>query len=155
MNFQKDVFMRKLGLIKVLGVFSVFYSSSISFADPGPLVEGFEAVSSLMGKVDQAHVDVFKKKIQGIVNGLESELQGGYRNGDGKIRLGIAYLKGLIEIVDKIWEYQQNPSQQLRGELEAIARTYGGEVRELIWSLLHPPAPAPALPPPVPAAAAL
>jgi hypothetical protein len=140
--------MKKLSFVKVLGVFSIFYSSSISFAGSSPLAKGAQAMSSLMGHIDQQNVNNFRARIQGIARNLESELK--RCDGKGKIQLEIAYLKGLVEIADEVLEYQRNQTQQLWNKLEAIARTYGGEVHELIWSLPLPPAPAPAPAPPVP-----
>jgi hypothetical protein len=142
--------MKKLGLIKVLGVFSIFCSSNVSFADP--ISKVFQEMSVLKGNVDPQHVDDFEKKVQNFIERLQNRLN--VCNKKEKVQCTMAYLEDLIEIAKKVLEYQQNPTPQLQGELQAIARTYGGEVRELIWSLPPPAAaPAPALPQPVPAVA--
>jgi hypothetical protein len=134
--------MKKLKLIKVLGMFSVFYSSGISFAEPGVLSKGSRAMSPLIGNVNQQNAGAFRTKIQGVINGLNSKLQ---RRKSGKIQLKIAYLNDLMWIVDRVLEYQNQANQQLRDKLESIAKTYGGEVYRLIWSVIHPPAAAPVL----------
>jgi sensor histidine kinase YesM len=136
MSFRKGVFMKKLSLIKVLGVFSVFYSFGISFADPDVLVKGSRAMSPLIGNVNQQNVDAFGTKMRGVIDGLK-------RHKSGKIQLKIAYLNDLMRIVERVLEYQnlvnQNQvNQQLRNELESIAKTYGGEVYRLIWSVIPP-----------------
>jgi hypothetical protein len=140
--------MKKLKLIKVLGMFSVFYSSGISFAEPGVLSKGSRAMSPLIGNVNQQNADAFRTKMQDVINGLNSELR---RHKSGKIQLKIAYLRDLMWIVDRVLEYQNQANQQLRDKLESIAKTYGGEVYRLIWSVI-PPGAAPVVAP-APAAA--
>ncbi|MDR1366617.1 MAG: hypothetical protein LBJ13_01775, partial [Puniceicoccales bacterium] len=114
--------MKKLSLIKVLGVFSVFYGSSVSFANP--VSEVSQAMFSLIGNVNQQHVDTFEGKVQNFIEKLQNGLD--TRNKKEKAEVAIAYFMDLIEIAKKVLQYQQNPNQQLRNELEAIARTYGG-----------------------------
>ncbi|MDR1366618.1 MAG: hypothetical protein LBJ13_01780 [Puniceicoccales bacterium] len=135
--------MKKLNLIKNLVVFSIFESFNMSFASPTLVERGFEAMSLLIGNVNQQSVSTFKTKIGEFIGGLQEKLNA--RKKKIKTKIGIAWLRELQEIAEKVLQYQQNPNQQLRNELEAIARTYGGEVRELIWSL-PPPPPVVALP---------
>jgi hypothetical protein len=131
--------MKKLSLclFKGLVVFFVFWGSNVGFAIPTES----KVISSLIGNVSQQSVNIFKTAIEVLVQKLQNKLK--TCNKKERIELEIAYLLGLVEIVRKALKYQQNPTQQLQVELDGYAKTYGGKVRELIWSVIHPPAPAP------------
>jgi hypothetical protein len=129
--------MKKLSLVKILGIFSVFYSSSINFADLVSVKASY-AVFSLKENIIQAGGDNFEQEmqdfeqeIQYMIDSLERKWIGN-RSGIGKIQRRIDYLEKLIEIADTILAYRQNPQQQLWLKLEDIARTYGKNMHELI-----------------------
>jgi hypothetical protein len=135
--------MKKLGLIKGLGMFSVFYGSSVSFA--GSIKEReSKAMSSLMGNINQQGVDAFRNEIKVLAKELQNKVD--TCNKKRRVESKVVYFLGLVEIVGKVFKYQQSSAQQqqqLRPELEAVARTYGGNVHRLIRSVIHLPAPAP------------
>jgi hypothetical protein len=66
--------------------------------------------------------------IQQKVNNLPVD----YCDPKGRVYFTRDYLSGLIELIDKLFEYQQNPVNQEKEKLRQYAVAYGEDVYKLI-----------------------
>jgi hypothetical protein len=83
--------------------------------------------------VNAESVSAFKQEISYLAKLLGEEKR------SGRVQLQIGHLYGLVEIVEKLLDYQELKTDAKRDELERYARTYGGGVHTLIWPVIHPP----------------
>jgi hypothetical protein len=44
----------------------------------------------------------------------------------------------LAAVAGEVRDYHEDPTDQKKGRLEGIARTYGGNVHKFVWSVIKP-----------------
>jgi hypothetical protein len=95
-----------------------------------------EVVSLFLEKKANAdNVDALKKKVKALEDDVQREISNlsvGYCDPKGRIYFTKDYLSGLREFIDKLSEYQQNPENQKKKELQQYAMAYGEDIYKLI-----------------------
>jgi hypothetical protein len=141
--------MKRLDLIKVLYIVCILGGYEVALAG---------IVDSRLSNAAKEEIAAFSLLMQGIKSGedisnsiiefqnkmtnLGKSLQSGSRKGLSHkdlqlIRSKSTHYTDLAAVAKEVHDYHKEPTDSKKARLEGIARTYGGDVHKLVWSVIN------------------